>query len=791
MRILSKLTLGILVSTTILAAVCHGADYTVHVVEPAVTNHLILRDGPLPEVCKETSDIRLFGCRGQYEPASFVVTAAKPLEAVRVEVEPLSGDGGQWPEDAVAVRLVKEYYTRSTAGPAAPVPMLLVHDDEFLAIESRPTEENPDAMNNVAKGELRDATQLQPVDIERRRQFWITVHIPDHTDPGIYRTTLRIVPANSEPSTLELEVEVYPFNLRPPMLEYSIYYPVSLVDEGGEDWRTGRWTNTAWLPPKQYIAECRNMVAHGLTNPNIYGGVRVLPDGTLDYSYLERVLALREEAGISTRLPLYTMNAAAEPVARALTDAEKTERIRMVREVMAWGKRRGYPDVYWTAQDEAWGDWLALERDSMQAIHDGGGKVFVACGGNFFKIIGDVLHCPVMHIDISAPIDVVAKEKGVGPAESLRSNDEFAQVINFERYRGQDNLRRSIDGLHRLGRKILTYTTLRPPLPEWQRRHEGLGLWRMGFDGVMNWAYSHIAGDGASQAMYFAMVFRLDDGVLDTLHWEGFREGVDDVRYLTTLLETLNETIGRFPDEPLVDETQAWLKDVDAAKGDLDAIRREMARRIIALQGLGYKDLTLEEELVGVDVDRIEIVAVDKPWRFKLVEVDQPRLLGPNWSDADAGLKGKWFDPAADDGQWEAVRVGGEYTRAAGGGWGNEPGFGWYRTELPLTKRDMKRKFRYLHFGACDEDAWIYLNGTKIFAHTLEETGLLSSEIWIAPFVVSLNDVKLRGDDLLAVRIRNTEGMGGIWRPVDLVLTDQKLTDQQVKALITARTAKE
>ena len=230
---------------------------------------------------------------------------------------------------------------------------------------------------------------------------------------------------------------------------------------------------------------------------------------------------------------------------------------------------------------------------------------------------------------------------------------------------------------------------------------------------------------------------------------------------------------------------------MDAAKGDLDAIRREMARRIIALQGLGYKDLTLQEELVGVDIDRIEIVAVDQPWRFKLVEVDQPRFPGPNWSNADTGLKGKWFDPAADDGQWESVRVGGNYTRAAGGGWGNEPGFGWYRTELPLSKRDMKRKFKYLHFGACDEDAWVYLNGTKIFDHTLEETGLLSSEIWIAPFVVSLNNVKLRGDDLLAVRIRNTEGMGGIWKPVDLVLTDQKLTDQQVKALITVRTAKE
>ena len=57
---------------------CHGADYTIHVVEPAVTNHLILQDKPLPPVCKKTTAIELFACRGEYEPASFVVTASKP-----------------------------------------------------------------------------------------------------------------------------------------------------------------------------------------------------------------------------------------------------------------------------------------------------------------------------------------------------------------------------------------------------------------------------------------------------------------------------------------------------------------------------------------------------------------------------------------------------------------------------------------------------------------------------------------------------------------------------------------
>ena len=146
MCILNKQTLGILAMSTVLTAIGNGADYTVHVVEPAITNHLILPAEPLPSVCKETREIKLSGCRGQYEPASFVVTAAKPLETVRIEVEPIKGNDGQWPEDAVDVRIVKEYHVRSSAGPAVAMPMLLVHDPGFLAIEPAPTAENPEAM---------------------------------------------------------------------------------------------------------------------------------------------------------------------------------------------------------------------------------------------------------------------------------------------------------------------------------------------------------------------------------------------------------------------------------------------------------------------------------------------------------------------------------------------------------------------------------------------------------------------------------------------------------------------
>ena len=157
-------------------------QHQVLVVNPPITNHMVLQDGALPPVCKAQNRITIHACRGQYEPASFVVQTTAP-DTVRVTVGPLAGPNvTQWPKDAVDVRVVKEYYwrfpTRVPIGKesnAAVVPMLLVHDETFLAVEPAPTEEYPDAMTNVLRGALRDTTTLQPVHVNKRKQFWITV----------------------------------------------------------------------------------------------------------------------------------------------------------------------------------------------------------------------------------------------------------------------------------------------------------------------------------------------------------------------------------------------------------------------------------------------------------------------------------------------------------------------------------------------------------------------------------------------------------------------------------------
>ncbi len=743
----------------------YSADFSVSVVEPAVNNYMILQDGPLPPVCKKTNGIRLRACRGEYEPASFVVSASRRLEGVQVEIGQLRGPSREWPMDAVDVRVVKDYYSHEfLSDKRATMPLLLVHDENFLTIEPAPTKENPKMMKNAVRGELLDAPTLQPVTIEKRKQFWITVHVPEDAIPGTYKTTIKINSRDGGAFTIPLAVDVYPFVLLQPMIEYSIYYPTYLAAQGLAPQRFGEVTE------EQMRLEFRNMLAHGLTNPNIYQGPEVRKDGSIDYTTLERVLAIRESVGIRPK----TLYLVAHPLMftdRPLTESERNKNHRLVREINAWAKVRGY-EVYFAASDEWWGEQLSKERDSMISVREAGGKVFVSAmdPADFYSRVGDILDRPILQAAGLEAMQMAAT--GLTPQQAIARLADFAQTGSFEKMRVSDEFRRAIDGLHRQGRKIYTY--MNPiaglPMPEYQRRCEGLGMWRVGFDGTMDWSYIHIQGDPVDQSLFFAMAYRTQNGVLDTPYWEGYREGVDDVRYLTTLMDSLNKARGRFPNDPLVHKTDEWINNMDAVKGDLDSIRREMASRIVALSDLGYKDIPKEKLLAGIDPSRVKITQFPEPWKFKM-------------DPTSAGVKGKWFAPGLNDSKWGTLR-----TDNGIKGWGSDIGSGWYRARLPLTPAEAKgKRFHYLYFAACDEDTWVYVNGKQLLEHSYETTGLLPSKIWTTPFSVPLDGAGLKGGDLLAVRVYNRGSMGGIWKPVYLITSDKKLTKQQVLTVMEMR----
>jgi hypothetical protein len=82
------------------------------------------------------------------------------------------------------------------------------------------------------------------------------------------------------------------------------------------------------------------------------------------------------------------------------------------------------------------------------------------------------------------------------------------------------------------------------------------------------------------------MIYPGIDAPIDTLEWEGFREGLDDVRYATLLKQLANKAIATGKTENVYQGRMAlqWMALLDAKKCDLNAARLEMIAYILKLK---------------------------------------------------------------------------------------------------------------------------------------------------------------------------------------------------------------
>jgi len=78
------------------------------------------------------------------------------------------------------------------------------------------------------------------------------------------------------------------------------------------------------------------------------------------------------------------------------------------------------------------------------------------------------------------------------------------------------------------------------------------------------------------------------EGVIDTLQWEGFREGVDDIRYATLLRGLAVKAAASRDIDAIYAGRQAlqWFAVFDKEGADLSAARLEMIRMIMQLASL-------------------------------------------------------------------------------------------------------------------------------------------------------------------------------------------------------------
>ena len=108
------------------------------------------------------------------------------------------------------------------------------------------------------------------------------------------------------------------------------------------------------------------------------------------------------------------------------------------------------------------------------------------------------------------------------------------------------------------------------------RRNVGLLLYKFGVNGTGGYC-DYAVGDRYD----LAFVYYTKTGQLDTLQWEGWREGVDDVRYLTTLHKAIDAAKNK--NSQSVSQARSWLARLKITD-DAQQVRRQAIAHIMALK---------------------------------------------------------------------------------------------------------------------------------------------------------------------------------------------------------------
>ncbi len=118
-----------------------------------------------------------------------------------------------------------------------------------------------------------------------------------------------------------------------------------------------------------------------------------------------------------------------------------------------------------------------------------------------------------------------------------------------------------------------------------------------------------------------------------------------------------------------------------------------------------------------------------------------------------------WQNPDFNDAMWKEIEAGKFWEDQ---GFPSLDGAGWYRCrlDLPADTRGLG-----VHFSGADERAWVYLDGVLIGGQHEGDPGVL----WQQPFTVILPENTRPGPHLLAVKVIDSGGAGGLWNQVVLV----------------------
>lgn len=542
----------------------------------------------LPEDGRKSTRLQVVAAQGEFEPASFVIVPHADVAKLELKASALAGANAQIPASAVDIKVVKVWYQGGTAwysyfsdnNRRELVPELLLNDETLIKVDHEKKEnylrvgneyqwisypqEKAEKFFNYFTEPVADAKTLQPMQLVKgeNKQIWVTVKVPENTPAGIYRGPINLVADGKPAGAMELEVRVLPFSLPMPKTYYDTEKPylVTIYATGILD-MARRLKIPQDVADKQQAAIYRNLLDHNVFNIRSDQTLTNQKDREQAMEGLRRELRLMKESGVPMDPLLsrgWVFYSGGESKDINLYKQRIDDLVKVLREEV--------PDseIYVTSWDEAGTDRVKIFRELVDYANSKGLKVWMTVAhGRHFDLAG--------------------------------------YAIDYANHGGWPN-REYAATWHSIGSKIASYAGPHtgPENPNTFRLWEGLARYKANYDGSYNYKYfsqlhptlhvrqkANLWNDFLGGAFrQFNMVHPTIDGVIDTLAWEGFREGIDDVRYATKLKQVAEEAIATGKVEPMHTAKKAlmWLELLDEKTADLNTVRLEMIEYILKIQ---------------------------------------------------------------------------------------------------------------------------------------------------------------------------------------------------------------
>jgi hypothetical protein len=365
------------------------------------------------------------------------------------------------------------------------------------------------------------------------RQFWITIHVPKHSEPGHYRGNIRIVPALGEPTTLPVELEILPFTLkRPTHLATGLTYfvPIAHAYFG---------TDHFWQRIRDEFADMRR---HNMTSVQLTGM------GIDNYDGLDRLFAAYREAGFEQ--PIYLLESSTavnlfckQQGCESAPDSFVENYVETIQNFLAEKERRNWPDLIINFGDEF--------------TNDAGEEIGAELARRLKQIPGIVTGADAngyKEVQLLAPqVSVLAFNGGWDGPKGI--NKGKRQLLHAQ----------TVEDIKRKGARPWLVNIGK------DRFSNGFYYWKMsrlGLQGKMEWIYSHYRAlphnpfdgrGGRSNILDAAVYPGPDDTILSTIPYERMRQGLDDLAYV----HTLEELIKNAPSSPMKREAEALVARID------------------------------------------------------------------------------------------------------------------------------------------------------------------------------------------------------------------------------------